>query len=245
MNMLQNYDYLMGEMSLHRASQRGHTNSGWMDSYHSFSFGEYFDKSKMAFGSLRVLNDDAIYPLSASDWLERYNLEVVHIVLSGELRYTDHYGNYFALQQDAVQVISCGTGTKYILENSTRRAATLLTLWFLPKQQGTMPREEHRTFIKEERYNFLRLAASCNSADRSLFINQDVSIYLGSLSNNKQINYKPRASSKGVYAMCIDGEVEVNGALLDWRDAASFANTDNINFKSSGNSELLIIDLGC
>jgi len=229
------------EIKIQRSEERGYTQDEWLDSKHSFSFGNYYNPKKISFGPLLVLNDDIIKPEGGFDMHPHENMEIVTIVLNGKLKHEDDMGNEFILNENEVQVMSAGTGIYHSEYNpSNKQEVNLLQIWILPNKKNIRPKYEQRFFNLKDRINKLQTIASGGS--EGLFINQNVSLSLINLDKDINFGYGLK-QNKGLYVFIIKGEVNVENTLLKERDAAEIIKTSKVNIKPTSNSELLLIEV--
>lgn len=229
----------------YKASERGHANHGWLDAWHSFSFSGFHDPSKVHFGALRVLNDDMIIGGRGFGMHPHDNMEIVTIPLSGDLEHADSMGNVGSISRGEVQVMSAGTGIYHSERNQNiDRALRLLQIWVFPKLRDIEPRYDQRAFPVEERKNqFQALVSPIGSNDGGMGMNQDAWFSLTNLDQDKEITYTPKLSTNGVYAFVIEGDAEINGQILNRRDALGISETNELIIKANTDSEILLIDV--
>src|SRR5262245_60447686 len=154
-------------LTLRRADERGETSIGWLESRHSFSFGEWFDPTRMGFRSLRVINDDVVAPKSGFDTHPHRDMEIVTVVLSGTLTHGDNLGNERTLSPGEVQAMTAGTGIRHSEHNrSNREPVHLLQVWLLPQERGAQPRYDQKPFPAEERRGKLRRVVGLQDVGR-------------------------------------------------------------------------------
>lgn len=228
---------------LHKADQRGHVNFGWLDSHHSFSFGHYYDPEKIHFGALRVLNDDIVaggggFPTHPHD-----NMEIVSIPLYGSLEHKDSSGGQGVIRQNDVQIMSAGSGIKHSEANHSQTdAVNFLQIWVIPKKRNISPRYDQKAFLPEDRINKFQTVVAPDD-ETAVWINQDAWFSLGNLSKDFEITYKPKKEGSGLYVFVIDGEISVNGNILQKRDAAGLSGIEIADIKANTDAELLLIDI--
>jgi redox-sensitive bicupin YhaK (pirin superfamily) len=229
----------------YKASERGHANHGWLDAWHSFSFSGFHDPAKVHFGALRVLNDDMIIGGRGFGMHPHDNMEIVTIPLSGDLEHSDSMGNIGAISKGEVQIMSAGTGIYHSERNKNiDRALRLLQIWVFPKVRDIEPRYDQRAFPIEERKNqFQTLISPLGTNDGGMSMNQDAWFSLTNLEAEKELTYMPKLSTNGVYAFIIEGEAEINGQILNRRDALGISETTEIKIKARTDSEILLIDV--
>jgi quercetin 2,3-dioxygenase len=228
----------------HPASERGHVNFGWLDSYHSFSFGHWQDPEKIHFGALRVLNDDRVnggagFPAHPHD-----NMEIVSIPLEGALAHKDSTGTDGVIKTGDVQIMSAGTGIRHSEMNASKTdPARFLQIWVFPKLEDSKPRYDQKAFDGKERKNKWQIVVSPNEKDGGVWINQEARFALADLEAGKQLTYTPAFQGNGVYVFLIDGEIEISGQKLGKRDAIGISGTDNFTIKANQDSKILAIEV--
>ena len=228
---------------VYRSEDRGKANHGWLDSKFSFSFAEYYDPQKMNFGMLRVLNDDIIAPGMGFGTHPHNNMEIVTIVLEGELEHRDSMSTGSVIHKNEVQVMSAGSGITHSEYNhSDSDLLNLLQLWIFPKEKNIKPRYDQKYFLPDQKLNQLVTVVSGFNEEGSLYIHQDAEIKLGNFEKDQNLKYKLRANS-GIYLFLITGRVEVLNESLFKRDAIGIYDTDEIEIKISERSELVIIEV--
>lgn len=232
------------KLRFHPASERGHVNFGWLDSYHSFSFGHWQDASKMHFGALRVLNDDIVQGGGGFGAHPHDNMEIISIPLIGSLAHKDSTGTNGIIAEGDVQIMSAGSGIRHSEHNASQtEAVNFLQVWVFPKTENIKPRYDQKSFTRNERLNKWQIVVSADEADGGVWINQDARFALTKLEANKEITYTPKFTGNGVYVFVIDGEVQAAGQGLKKRDAAGIYDMDTLTIKSTITSELLLIEV--
>lgn len=232
------------EAVVHRATDRGHANHGWLDAHHSFSFANWYDPTRMHFGMLRVLNDDKVASGEGFGMHPHNDMEIITIILSGALEHKDNMGNGSVIRPGDVQVMSAGTGVLHSEFNpSEDEATTLFQLWIFPKEKGIKPRYDQKTFsIDGASNNFRVVASGFNKADE-LYIHQDAAISLGKIEKGKVIDYAISNPGNGAYIMVVQGEVEIDGKKLGKRDAIGISSTHEFSISALETSEILVVDV--
>ncbi len=231
---------------LHPANERGHASLHWLDTYHSFSFGTYFNPAREQFGCLRVLNDDTIAGGTGFDLHPHNNMEIITIMLEGSLEHRDSMGNTQVIAQGEVQVMSAGTGIYHAEYNhSETEKAKLFQIWIFPREKGLKPRYDQKFFEEQKIKNKLVTLVTPDiiQQDESLWIHQDAYISTVNLEKEHSFEYKIRIQGNGVFAMVIEGNIKVNENSLNRRDAIAVTETDTVNFESVTDSNLLIIEV--
>jgi quercetin 2,3-dioxygenase len=228
---------------LHLADRRGHVNFGWLDSHHSFSFGNYYDPEKVHFGMLRVLNDDVITGGSGFGAHPHDNMEIVSIPLYGALEHKDSTGTNAVINQNDVQIMSAGTGIRHSEYNHFKDKETnFLQIWVIPKKRNIEPRYDQKTFKPEERINNFKTVVAPDD-ETAVWINQDAWFSLGNLKADFSGQYKVKKEGNGVYAFVLEGNVTINGQSLFKRDALGIWDVDALDIKASTDAEILLIDV--
>lgn len=229
---------------LHKSNTRGHANHGWLNSYHSFSFANYYDPSRMNFGALRVLNDDVVDGGKGFGRHPHENMEIISIPLSGDLEHKDSTGTAAVIKQNDVQIMSAGTGIFHSEYNKNAdKKVNFLQIWVFPKEENIQPRYEQKTFNPEDRVNKLQEVVSAKKGSEGVWINQDAWFHLGTLKKDFTTDYNIKQKGNGVYTFVIDGEVTVNGQLLNKRDGFGVWDTDKISVIANSDTELLLIEV--
>ncbi len=230
-------------LDLRRSEDRGHADHGWLNAYHSFSFGDYYDPQYMGFGSLRVINEDRIKPGSGFGTHGHKDMEIITYVLEGELAHKDSMGNGSVIRPGDVQRMSAGKGVMHSEFNHAEGASThLLQIWIMPNVQGIAPGYEERRFDAAEKRGRLRLIASPDGQDGSVTIHQDARLYAGLLDGPEQVVY-PIAAGRKVYLHLAQGELSVNGIALKAGDALRITDEQRITLDGGRQAEVLLFDL--
>lgn len=229
-------------ITIRKSSDRGHANHGWLDSYHTFSFADYFDKNHMGFRSLRVINDDRVAPGAGFGTHPHQDMEIISYILDGELSHKDSMGNQRALKPGDVQRISAGTGISHSEFNASRSTPVhFLQIWIRPDRKGHAPAYEDRAYPAGSRENKLLLIASGDGRDGSLKINQDASVFATRLSNASITH--PLAGGRHAWVQVARGSLSVNGVPLSEGDAIALSDEASVTLKTDGTAEVLVFDL--
>ena len=230
--------------TIYKASDRGHADHGWLNAHHSFSFANWYDPSKIHFGMLRVLNDDIVAAGEGFGMHPHNDMEIITIILKGELEHRDNMGNGSVIRPGDVQVMSAGTGVMHSEFNPSKsNSVNLFQLWIFPKEKGIKPRYDQKTFDDTVRKNKIQTVASGFNKNGELYIHQDAAISLSKIETGQEVNYPLSKSGNGAYIMVVEGSVEINGEILSLRDAIGVTDTESINIKGKSDSEILIIDV--
>lgn len=227
------------------ANERYHANHGWLDTYFSFSFAEYFDPNNMNFGPLRVLNDDVIKPLRGFGAHPHQEMEIVSIVLSGQLKHQDSLGNEAITTFGGIQRMSAGTGIVHSEVNpSATEDVNLLQLWFLPERHGLAPSYERTDFdISKLKNQLLPVVTKNPQSPNIAHIHQDLTIYLSNLEAGKEIVFT-QESGRRIFLFIIEGELTVNDEVkLYKRDSARITETPQLKIAADADTRLMLIDL--
>jgi redox-sensitive bicupin YhaK (pirin superfamily) len=230
---------------LHKANDRGHANHGWLNSHHSFSFANFYDPEKIHFGALRVLNDDIVQAGMGFGTHPHDNMEIISIPLSGDLEHKDSMGNTGVIRENDVQIMSAGTGIRHSEYNKNAdKLVNFLQIWVFPKEKNIKPRYDQRTLKAEDRANKLQVIVSPDgTSDDSVKINQDAWFNLGTLDKGTNVNYQLHDKSHGVYVFVIDGDVTVNGQVLNKKDGLGISETEALSITADSNSEVLLMEV--
>lgn len=229
---------------MHKANTRGNANHGWLNSKHTFSFGQYYNPERMNFGVLRVLNDDIVEGGNGFGTHPHDNMEIISIPIKGDLEHRDNMGNVQVIKQNDVQIMSAGTGITHSEYNKNElEKVNFLQIWIYPNKKNVEPRYDQQTFKKEDRINKLQQVLSPNANDEGVWIHQDAWFHLGILEENNSITYNLKKEGNGIYVFNIEGNITINNNNLETRDGIGFWNTEKIEIKSKSVSEFLIMEI--
>jgi redox-sensitive bicupin YhaK (pirin superfamily) len=227
---------------IRRSAERGHANHGWLDSYHSFSFADYYDPQHMGYGPLRVINEDRVQPGQGFGTHGHRDMEIISYVLEGELAHEDSMGTGSTIVPGDVQRMSAGNGVRHSEYNHDKSGVThFLQIWIEPAVRGIAPSYEQRHFAADEKRGRLRLIASSDGADGSVSIHQDARVYAGLLDGAERASYRLAPGRLG-YVHVARGRVHANGRSLAAGDALK---TDAAEIRLDGGerAEVLVFDL--
>ncbi len=231
-------------MQIHKSETRGHANHGWLDTYHTFSFGMYHDSSRMHFGMLRVLNDDIVIGGAGFGKHGHDNMEIISIPLKGSLAHTDSTGNEGIISTSDVQIMSAGTGIMHAEYNASEsELVNFLQLWIFPKERNIEPRYDQMRFDHDKLKNQLCPIVSNNPSIEALRINQDASLYLGEFDESKIVKHHMASTKHGVYVFVIEGMVTISGQELHRRDGMGIQNEEFVLMDIASNSKILLIEV--
>lgn len=233
------------KLTKHRAGCRGHVDHGWLNTWHTFSFAGYYNPDRMHFGALRVLNDDTVQAGMGFGMHPHDNMEIITIVLQGELEHRDSMGNGSVIQPGEVQVMSAGTGIHHSeFNHSSKNEVSLLQIWVFPNQKNVEPRYGQARFTDEEMHGKWRTIVSPDSENQSLWIHQNAWFSLGNFTDGSAIRYQPRKTENGVYLFVISGEVMVEAEQLSARDGLCMEEIDTeIELKITKDSKVLLMEI--
>jgi len=230
-------------VQLRRSAERGHLNHGWLDTYHTFSFGEYYDPQQMGFRSLRVMNEDRVAPGKGFGMHGHRDMEIVTYVLEGALEHKDSMGNGEVLRPGEFQRMSAGTGIRHSEFNpSESEPVHLYQVWLLPREQGIEPSYEQKRFGDEQLVNRFRVVASPDAVDGSLSIQQDASIYLARLEASGEAVHD-LAPGRHAWLQVLRGDAELNAARLVAGDGAAISDELQLRVTTETCAELLLFDM--
>jgi len=226
-----------------KAKDRGHFNHGWLDTYHTFSFGDYYDPDEMGFRSLRVINEDRVQPSRGFGMHGHRDMEIITYVLEGALEHKDSLGAGLIIRPGELQHMTAGTGMRHSEFNpSTDQAVHLYQIWLLPEREGLPPSYDQRAFSDDERRGRLRLVASPDGADGSLTIRQDARLYLSSLIAGESVIHDIQVG-RHVWLQVLRGRVRVNGTLSETSDGAAISDERRLTVVAEQGAEVMLFDL--
>lgn len=235
---------IMANSVLHKAETRGNANHGWLQSYHSFSFANYYNPERMHFGVLRVLNDDTVQGGMGFGTHPHDNMEIISIPLEGDLEHKDSMGNTTVIRNGDVQVMSAGTGIRHSEFNKNKDSQVkFLQIWVFPNKRNVAPRYDQITLDPKDRKNKFQQILSPNPNDAGVWIHQNAWFHLGTFDAGKAADYKIKGSGNGVYAFVLSGDVTINGQALHRRDGFGVWDTDKLSIKADSHAELLLMEV--
>ncbi len=228
---------------IRHSNERGLADHGWLKSYHTFSFADYYDPAHMGVGPLRVINEDRVQPGAGFGTHGHRDMEIISYVLDGELAHNDSMGNGSTIRPGDVQRMSAGTGVRHSEFNASRtKPVHFLQIWIEPSVRGIEPGYEEKRFSVEDKRGKLRLVASPDRADGSLLIHQDARVYAGLFDGAERFELSV-APQRQVYVHVARGAVQVNGVPLETGDALKLATPANLTLEEGRQSEVLVFDL--
>lgn len=230
-------------MHIRNAEDRGSANFGWLNSKHTFSFGNYFDPNFLGFGPLRVINDDRVSPAGGFPTHGHQDMEIVSYVLEGALEHKDTIGNSSIIKPGDVQRMSAGTGIRHSEYNHSKTDLVhFLQIWIIPERGGLEPSYEQIEFTEAEKDGKLRLVGSRDGRDGSVVIHQDVDLYAALLSEGQEVTHKPR-EGRLTWIHVAKGDGFVNNLPVQAGDGIAFDGADPITLSSDGKGEFLLFDM--
>src|SRR5512134_1920326 len=226
-----------------RSSERGHADHGWLQSFHSFSFADYYDPRHMGFGPLRVINEDRVAPGQGFGTHGHRDMEIISYVLDGELAHKDSIGNGSVIRPGDVQRMSAGKGVMHSEYNHSKVQTThFLQIWIQPSVQGIEPSYEEKRFEPADKRGRLRLIASADGREGSVRLHQDARVYAG-LFDGKESGALDLAPGRKGYVHVARGAIEVNVTRLAAGDAAQLTETDRLALAQGEDAEVIVFDL--
>jgi Pirin-related protein len=230
-------------IEIRKSEERGKTQLGWLKSYHSFSFGRYYDPKHVHFGPLRVLNDDVVMPGTGFGMHDHDNMEIVTYVIKGTLEHRDSMGTKGSIGEEDVQRMTAGTGVSHSEQNASKENPVhFFQIWFIPSQQGLAPSYEQKKFSHAQRRNVFLPVASRQKELGGVAINQDVTMWVASLDavTEKHVSIQ---NTRGAYVHIVEGEVRINGTTLTSGDAAAIREESRFSITAVENSEVIFFDV--
>jgi redox-sensitive bicupin YhaK (pirin superfamily) len=229
---------------LHKAETRGHANHGWLDTWHTFSFANYYNPERIHFGTLRVLNDDTIDGGMGFGMHPHDNMEIITIPLEGDLEHKDSMGNTSVIKHGEVQVMSAGTGIYHSEFNAIRdKPVSLLQIWVFPNKQNVTPRYDQIVIDTNKYHNALHQVLSPNPNDDGVWIYQNAWFHLGKFDKDFSAEYSLKVKENGIYTFVIDGKININGKELSKRDGLGLWEAESINIKATEASYFLLMEV--
>jgi hypothetical protein len=230
-------------IQIRKSCERGHANHGWLDTYHTFSFADYYDPAHMGFGPLRVINEDRVEPGKGFGTHGHRDMEILTVVLDGALQHRDNLGNGSVIRPGDVQRMSAGTGVLHSEFNaSNREPVHFLQIWIEPSKRGVQPGYEQKHFGAEDRQGRLRLLASSDGRDASVTLHQDARVYVTDLGPDDAVSHDIEPGRRA-YVHVARGAVTLNGLPLEAGDGARVVDETTLNLSGVQESQVLLFDL--
>ena len=230
-------------IKIRRANERGHANHGWLDTYYTFSFSDYYDPDFMGFRDLRVINEDRIEPGQGFPKHGHRDMEIITYMISGELSHRDSMGNGETIRPNEVQRMTAGTGVLHSEYSSPTDRTHLLQIWILPEKQNLQPGYEQKEFATEEKQGKLKLVASRGGDDGSVHINQDVKLYASVLKEDEVVELN-LTEGRHAWIQLINGSLTINGEKLEAGDGAAVSDESRLKINAlADGTEFLLFDL--
>src|ERR1051325_4574684 len=230
-------------ITIRKSEERGHLNHGWLDTYHTFSFDQYYDPAHMHFRSLRVINEDRVGAGKGFPTHSHRDMEIITYILAGALEHRDSMGNGSVIRPGDVQRMSAGTGVAHSEFNpSDADPVHLLQIWIMPRERDLPSGYEQKAFAEDERRNRLRLVASEDGGDCSVTIQQDAKLYVAILDRDATIEHT-LTENRYAWLQVARGNVSLNGRQLAQGDGAAISREPSLKILASDKAELLLFDL--
>jgi quercetin 2,3-dioxygenase len=230
-------------IAVRKSEARGHANHGWLDSYHTFSFANYYDRNYMNFRSLRVINEDVVNPGKGFGTHGHSDMEIITYVLEGALEHKDSLGTGAVIKPGEVQRMSAGTGIQHSEFNPSQTDPVhLLQIWLLPDTNGLEPSYEQRDFPLAERRGKLRLVAARDARDGAVKVHQDVDLYAAVLDKNSRVSHVLQPN-RHAWIQVARGAVLLNGLTLEKGDGAAVSDEAELVMEAAEDAEFLLFDL--
>ena len=230
-------------ITLRQSRERGHFDHGWLNTYHSFSFDQYYDPRFMGFRTLRVINEDFVAPGRGFPMHGHRDMEIITYILEGALQHEDSMGNGSVIRPGDVQRMTAGTGVRHGEKNASKEEPVhLLQIWILPETLNLEPGYEQKAFADEERRGQLRLIASNDGRDGSVTVHQDVSVFASILGEDESVKYDMDQTRYG-WIQVARGAIVVNGQCAAQGDGAIAMGESSLEIVAEKSSEILLFDL--
>ena len=225
-----------------RKEERGLKNIGWLRSNFYFSFSDYYNPVKSAFGTLITFNDDYLEVGKGFGIHPHVNMEIISVLLAGKMNHIDSMGYKTIIEEGGVQIMSAGSGLRHEEYNIGDEEVNFLQIWILPKVQNITPRYQQRSFPQATRKNQLKTIVSSEEGLEHCWINQNAKLSLGYFESAQEIKYNFNSTNKCVYIFCIEGKLNVDGTDINKRDAIGVWETDAFPIHCEAGAHFLIIE---
>jgi redox-sensitive bicupin YhaK (pirin superfamily) len=230
-------------IKVRKAEERGHFDFGWLNTYHSFSFGEYYDPQQIRFRSLRVINEDFVQPGHGFPTHGHRDMEIITYILQGALEHRDSMGHGSIIRRGDAQRMSAGTGVTHSEANPSPNAPVhLLQIWIIPSEQDLTPEYEEKRFSDEEKRNQLRLIVSPDASEGSVRIHQDAKVFASLLDEGKGVDHA-LDNGRSAWLQVAAGSVTLNDVALKQGDGAAVSQESSLRIVAQEPAEVLLFDL--
>jgi len=230
-------------LTIRKAQERGHANHGWLDSYHTFSFANYYNPNYMGFRSLRVINEDRVNPSAGFGTHGHRDMEIITYVLEGVLEHKDSIGNGSVIQPGDIQRMSAGTGILHSeFNHSNTEPVHFLQIWLLPETQGNLPSYAQHNFGLAKNSGNLQLVAARDGREGALIIDQNVDLYAAVLNPSDRISHTLEPQ-RHAWVQVARGEITLNGFPLEEGDGAALSEETDVVIEATKDAEILLFDL--
>ncbi len=230
---------------IHKANSRGFADHGWLKSFHTFSFANYYNPERVHFGALRVLNDDFVAAGQGFGTHPHDNMEIVSIPLEGDLEHKDSMGNTTVIRNGDIQVMSAGSGVTHSEYNkNSDKSVKFLQIWVFPNKKNVTPRYDQISLDISQHRNRFQQIVSPNQNDEGVWIHQDAWLHLGTFEKDFSTVYRLKKEGNGVYVFVLRGDVTVDGTALNERDGFGAWEIEKLSVvANSENAEVLLIEV--
>jgi redox-sensitive bicupin YhaK (pirin superfamily) len=230
-------------ITIRRADERGHAQHGWLDSFHTFSFADYYDEAHMGFRALRVINEDRVEPAQGFGTHPHRDMEIISYVLEGGIEHKDSMGTGSVIRPGDVQRMSAGTGVRHSEYNASKSEPVhFLQIWLMPAERGITPSYEQKAFTADEKRGRLRVVASPDGRDGSVTVHSDAVLHAGLFDKGESAEL-PLREGRHAWVHVARGKVRVNGKELAAGDGAAVSEQASVKVEGVDGGEVLVFDL--
>ena len=230
-------------ITIRKSNERGHANHGWLDSFHTFSFANYYDPSHMGFSVLKVINEDKIDAGTGFGTHPHQDMEIITYVIEGALYHEDSMGNSTVIRPGEVQRMSAGTGIRHSEHNFEKNGKThLFQIWILPEKKGITPSYDQKSFIEAFAASDFILVASRDGKDNSVSLNQDVEMYIMKAHGAGERSYQ-NPKKRNLWIQVVRGSLAVNNQATFAGDGVAISDLEHVELLWSANTEFILFDL--
>ena len=234
----------MNNTVIHKADTRGNANHGWLQSKHTFSFGNYYNPERMHFGVLRVLNDDTVAAGMGFGTHPHDNMEIISIPLEGDLEHKDSMGNTTTIRNGDVQAMSAGTGIMHSEYNKNKDTLVrFLQIWIYPNKKNVMPRYDQVTLNVADRKNKLQQILSPHAGEGCVWIYQNAWFYLADFEKGFAAEYELKHKGNGIYIFNLQGDLKINDQVIHTRDGLGLWDIDGISLSAESGTSFLLMEV--
>lgn len=230
--------------TLYKADSRGYADHGWLKSFHTFSFANYYNPERMNFGALRVLNDDRVESGMGFGSHPHRDMEIISIPLEGDLEHKDSMGTTAVIRKGEIQVMSAGTGVMHSEYNKNKdEKVKFLQIWVIPNKMNVEPRYDQISIAENAKPNDFQQILSPNADDEGVWIHQDAWFNLANFDKDHSQKYELHKKGNGVFVFVLSGKAKIGDTVLSERDAMGIEDAESFTLEALEKSDILLMEV--